>query len=155
MAAGVKVEGFDKIDANLEKVLTGAKAKREQLHEKVATELKTMVDQSIGKNLNDANGKVRSWQVRHVGSLGGYAAVHPGDMQYRGTAVGAVTNYLEVGHKVRVARTLKGAKRSKSKKIRVVGRFFYYAVKADAKRIGIEASEELAEWVKNQIESGG
>ncbi len=154
MAAGIKVEGFDKIDANLEKVLTGAKEKRAQLHEKVATELKAAVDQSIGKNLNDANGKVRNWQVRHVGSLGGYAAVHPGDMQYRGLAVGAVTNYLEVGHKVRVARTLKGAKRSKSKKIRVVGRFFYNAVKTDAKRIGIEASEEFAEWVKSQIESG-
>ena len=51
MATGIKVEGFDKIDANLEKVLTGAKAKREQLHEKVATELKTMVDQSIAKHL--------------------------------------------------------------------------------------------------------
>ena len=69
-----------------------------------------------------------------------------------GVTPGAITNYLENGHNVRVALTVKAMNRSKSKKMRVVGYGFYADSKTQAKRLAIEASDELTRWVKGQLE---
>lgn len=49
---------------------------RRELHEKLAEIAKKEVDAAISSSgLNDSGSDIQRWQVKHVGSGGGYAAV--------------------------------------------------------------------------------
>lgn len=134
----------------MESVVEGAKEKRMELHEKVERQLKQEVDREINGRINDSHGKIRSWQRGRVGTLGGYAAVSPDRGKQGKYAHGYITNALENGHRIRLSKNPKYV--TKSRRLRAEGRGFYAAARTQAKRIGLEASEELAQWVKEQLE---
>lgn len=71
--------------------------KREALAE-LGQQMLAQVRSRIG-----GTGKVQRWQHVHLGSGGGYVAVHPAEntKDGYGRAVGAVTNAIESGHKIR------------------------------------------------------
>lgn len=80
-------------------------AVRAKILEEAGETAKKLVDnQIIASGVNDANGHIRSWQQIHKGSGGGYVAVRPRKSQAGetlGSTPGAVTNYLNSGHKTR------------------------------------------------------
>lgn len=71
--------------------------KREVLSE-LGQQLLAQVRARIG-----GTGKVQRWQHVHLGDKGGYVAVHPVEKtkDAYGRPVGAVTNAIESGHKIR------------------------------------------------------
>ena len=61
-------------------------------------EVRNQIDSS---GIQDLNGRVKSWQELHVGSGLGYAAVRATDASGGVNSPGAITTYLERGHKTR------------------------------------------------------
>lgn len=152
MSQSVQISGFDDLDARLDSIIHGAKDKRREIHEKIGAKMKTEVDRQIGNRINDSHGKIRSWQDKFTGSGGGYSAVRAiKGKNERGYAYGYITNALENGHRVRVSR--RPGYKSTSKRFRVVGYGFYAAARTQSKRIAYQGSDELARWVKRQLES--
>lgn len=151
MSQSVQISGFDALDARLDSILHGAKDKRREIHEKIGTKMKAEVDRQIGNKINDSHGKIRSWQNKFTGSGGGYSAVRAiKGKNERGYAYGYITNALENGHRVRVSR--RPGYKSTSKRFRVVGYGFYKAARTQSKRLAYQGSDELARWVKRQLE---
>lgn len=154
MSQSIQISGFDKLDKQLDAVATGAKEKRREIHEKIGQKLKSEVDRQIKNRIHDSHGKIRSWQKDYNGSGGGYTAVRPikGKNEH-GYAYGHITNALENGHPVRVSR--RPGYKSTSKRFRVVGYGFYAAARTTGKRLAYEGADELARWVKHQMEGNG
>lgn len=154
MAQTIEVKGIEELKNRLDSIMRESHDMRESIHTRVAVEMKKIVAGNVRHNLpnHDMHMTVQGWQTPHVGSGGGYAAVRATDVTSGRNSPGAITNYLENGHNVRVALTVKARNRSKSKKMRVVGYGFYADSKTQAKRLAIEASDELTRWVKGKIE---
>lgn len=96
----IRIDGqaLDRLDENLAEALRRTpESKRE-----VLTDLGEQLLSQVRANIGGA-GKVRKWQHTHVGDKGGYVAVHPVERTEDpyGRAVGAVTNAIESGHKIR------------------------------------------------------
>lgn len=123
---------------------------RRELHEKLAQLAKDEVDAAIDASVNDSGGMIKGWQIPHVGSFGGYAAIRAmGSKEGASTgrnSPGAITNYLENGHRIRPAT--KPTKR-KLKVAYVNGRHFYQrataALEAKALALAQKFADELAE----------
>jgi hypothetical protein len=119
----------------------------------MAALLKQEVDaQIIASGINDSSGKVRGWQQEHVGSGGGYAAIRPTNSSTGGNSPGAITNYLESGHKI---RTPSGKARYYKPKIKtsfVEGRHFYQNAAKSVEAKAIRLAERFAEDLAKRIE---
>jgi hypothetical protein len=154
MAQTIEVNGIEELKNRLDSIMRESHDMRESIHTRVAVEMKRIVAGNVRHNLpnHDEHMTVQGWQTPHVGSGGGYAAVRAIKGKTGRNSPGAITNYLENGHKVKIARTVIAAKRSKSKRMRVVGFGFYADSKTQAKRLALEASDELTRWVKGKIE---
>lgn len=171
---GVDVSQMDALTQRIEKLITGLPAKRRELHKKIATLLQHEVQKSIGDSgLNDDSGKVKSWQEQYIGSKGGYAAVRATDKgsgKYPSTgpnSPGAVTNYLESGHKIpyatHAAKLSKKGIYVKSRKVRygsgrnglawVEGRHFYAKTIALASSIDTELRKEIEKFTDDICKS--
>ena len=158
----VEVHYLEQLDKDLAKVLRESKASRRELHEQIAEAAKKAVDGQIaeatkkaadgqtGGGLNDEHGKIRRWQVKHVGTGGGYAAVRPvGGITGRDSP-GAITNYLENGHKIRPA----GKTKSRLNVAYVDGRHFYQESQSTVEAEAIKLAEAFAERLADMIEGG-
>lgn len=100
----VEVKGLAELDYDLWKIFRELPEARRELHDRLADMLKKEVDEAIDSSgLNDSRGKIKNWQEPRVGSKGAYAAIRP--LKGRGlvgnNSPGAITNYLENGHKTR------------------------------------------------------
>lgn len=149
---GVNVRGLAELDAKLDRLLKEFPEERRKLHEEIAQSIKKEVDTQISNTLNDSRGKVRSWQVSYVGSGGGYAAVRPKGGQIGGNSPGAITNYLEHGHKIRGPSGKSDRYRSRIKRIYVDGRHFYQRARRQVEVEAIKRAEALAERLAKRIE---
>lgn len=109
---GVKIEGGVDFDSILKKI----PSMRHALHERIATIAHSEVKSNIDGTLNDSRGRVKSWQRRYVGSGGGYAAIRAENTSTGKNSPGAITNYLENGHRIRPAGKAK-------RRIRVAGAY--------------------------------
>ncbi|HWQ59052.1 MAG TPA: hypothetical protein VN540_08520 [Clostridia bacterium] len=98
---GVDLSQLDKLDARMNEVLRQAPEKRRELHENLSGMMKDVVDQSIDASINDARGQIKDWQKQYVGTGGGYAAVRASDESTGDKSPGAITNYVDSGHKIR------------------------------------------------------
>lgn len=146
----VEVHYLEQLDKDLAKVLRESKASRRELHEQIAEAAKKAVDGQIDGGLNDEHGKIRRWQVKHVGTGGGYAAVRPvGGITGRDSP-GAITNYLENGHKIRPA----GKTKSRLNVAYVDGRHFYQESRPTVEAEAIKLAEAFAERLADMIEGG-
>lgn len=96
------------IAEKLRGLATEFRAARAELLEEAGNRLEQALAKSItASGLQDTHGKIRSWQEQYKGSGGGYVALRPTARDAAGQKVsganspGAITNYLESGHKVR------------------------------------------------------
>lgn len=129
----------------MQKATEAFPAEQRALHEKLAEWLQREVRDSIHGTINDARGRISGYQGKYVGSRGGYAAVRP-ISGGRGTdSPGAITNYLENGHRIRRPRGLSRRYKPRIRRAYVDGRHFYRLSKQSAARELERAAERLAQ----------
>lgn len=98
MALQIYIRELEQLDQELAQAMNQTpEIKREALAE-LGQQLLAGVKSRIG-----GTGKVQRWQHVHLGSGGGYVAVHAAEnmADEHGRAVGAITNAIESGHKIR------------------------------------------------------
>lgn len=98
MPVQIDMRDLERLDQDLAQAMSQTpEIKREVLAE-LGQQMLAQVRSRIG-----GTGKVQRWQHVHLGSGGGYVAVHPAEntKDGYGRAVGAVTNAVEPGHKIR------------------------------------------------------
>lgn len=132
-----------------------------ELLEKAGDDVRDEVRRSIlTAEINDAHGRVTTWQNRHVGSGRGYVAVRSDSVEVlsggggRNTLnAGALTNYLNSGHKVRQpsGRTRRYVPRAKI--TYVPGAKFYQKANRFAKKNALEAAKGYLSSVKEALQS--
>lgn len=97
MPVQMDMRELERLDQDLAQAMRQTpEIKREALAE-LGQQMLAQVRSRIG-----GTGKVQRWQHVHLGSGGGYVAVHPAEntKDGYGRAVGAVTNAIESGHKI-------------------------------------------------------
>ena len=96
---------------------------------------------------------MRRWQVAHVGSGGGYAAVRPEKGKTGADSPGAITNYLEGGHRIASPRGGKNY-RPRLRVSYVSGYHFYVNTSMRAESIAIGEAEAWADEIARELEAG-
>lgn len=151
----IKKHGFKLLEDRFTDTLLKSPEKRKELHERIAGRLKNTINAEIGSRIEDSDGKIQSWQEEVVGEKGGYAAVRPLSGKNGGGtgagSVGAITNYLESGHKIRPP----GGGKDYRPRINVPyvkGYFFYEAAGVEAERIALEEAERFADELSDMLE---
>ena len=153
----IDTKGFDDLDDALARILTQAPGKRREFHEEMADLTKGDLDAAIASSgLSDAAGKVRRWQVAHVGSGGGYAAVRAAGGK-EGAEIGlngpgAITNYLEGGHQI---RTPSGRAKRYRPRIRVAYVNGYHFYETAFSQVEGRAIEKAEAWVDDILKELG
>lgn len=99
------------------------------------------------------SGRVQSWQERHLGSQGGYAAVRARAKTYDedGYAVGYVTNALEGGHRQQPGRYVPAIGR-KLTRDRVPGKYMYARSAQDTELAARQAAEQIEREMSRMLE---
>ena len=147
----VEFADLDKLDRKLEQLLAKAPEKRRTFHDKAAAVLKTEVDRSVGTSgLNDSHGRIRGWQQPDVGSGGGYAAIRAIKGETGANSPGAITNYLENGHKT-TAKASVDTGRWRSKKFYVDGYHYYANARATLEGKLIQLAQDFAEDLAKEL----
>lgn len=158
--ARVDISGLQELDERFQAIYAGLPQQRAALHQRIGEAVYTELGGRIASSLRDGGGRVRSWQRVHVGSLGGYVAIRPagtkdtppGESGPNGP--GAVTSYLEHGHRIRPPKGGKGY-RPRIKALRVAGRGFYKGTQAAARSIALREARAWADAVSRQMEGKG
>lgn len=145
---------IQKLEKLFKKITDEFPGRKKELFQKMAPALKKLLDQSIlATDINDSHGHIRGYQQYYLGSGGGYAAVRAQKGKTGRDSPGAITNYLENGHKARTrgygstAKFRTHGKGGRALQARVRGRHFYYnstqEVEALALKLGTEFMREL------------
>ena len=150
---GISIDALDGLAKDLETVLKESKEMRRELHEEIADVLKETLDANIDAGLNDGNGHVKAMQEKHVGSGGGYAAVRPKKGKNdKGLAYGTLTNYLEIGHRIRPPSGTYKRYRPRIKVAYVNGRHFYQTTRGEIEAKVIGLVEQFADRIAEKLE---
>lgn len=155
----VDSRGIDGLDRAFTDLLREFPEMRRELHRELAAEAKKEVDAAISSSgLNDSRGNVRRWQVAHVGSGGGYAAVRAASEKEGGgtgpDSAGAVTNYLEGGHNIRPPSGAEGY-RPRIRVVYVNGYHFYQTARSSFEAKAVRLAERFADKLAQILEGGG
>lgn len=143
----------DRIGAAFDKILQEFPERRRELHERVGRAVQRELQQQIASSgVNDSSGKVRRWQAVHVGSGGGYAAVRPEKGKTGADSPGAITNYLEGGHRIASPRGGKNY-RPRLRVSYVSGYHFYVNTSMRAESIAIGEAEAWADEIARELEA--
>ncbi|SFJ65106.1 hypothetical protein SAMN02910435_02535 [Ruminococcaceae bacterium D5] len=108
--------------------------------------------QIAASGINDSSGRVRRWQVVHVGTGGGYAAVRPEKGKTGADSPGAITNYLEGGYRIASPRGGKNY-RPPLRVSYVSGYHFYVNTSMRAESIAIGEAEAWADEIARELEA--
>lgn len=155
----VEMEDLRDLDSDFESILRELPDGRRRLHEEVGAAVLEDVRANIGASgINDARGRVKGYQEHVVGSGGGYAAVRavrgtgPGGSSDYSNSPGAITNYLENGHRVRQpSGTAKRRRKGRAKKPYVDGHHFYAQAERNAENVALAAAERFADSVADKL----
>lgn len=151
----IEMGGLEKFTKELNDLLDEIPEARQKLHEELADMIKKEVDtQIIASGVKDTHGKIRRWQERHVGSKGGYAAVRATDSSTGDNSPGAITNYLESGHKIRTPSGKAKYYKPKARVPYVEGWHFYQNARKTVESEAIKLAEKFAENLAKRIEGG-
>ena len=143
----------DRIGAAFDKILQEFPERRRELHERVGRAVQRELQQQIASSgINDSSGRVRRWQVVHVGTGGGYAAVRPEKGKTGADSPGAITNYLEGGHRIASPRGGKNY-RPRLRVSYVSGYHFYVNTSMRAESIAIGEAEAWADEIARELEA--
>ncbi len=144
---------FNQLDEAFQEILDKIPGRRRELHEKIADVLKEEVSIQIAQSgLKDNSGRISEWQQQYVGSGGGYAAVRATDKSTGNNSPGAITNYLENGHKIREPSGKSKKYKPRIKKVYVDGYHFYKNTKSRSESKAIAAAEEYAKEITDILE---
>ena len=129
--------GLAELDRQLETLLEQAPGRRRELHQRLGRAALA----AIRGNTPRRTGRLASWQQLHIGSGGGYAAVRPQAGESGTKSPGAVTNYVENGHRVRQGRS----GRSRMRTPYVPGRRMYAQSVDEVERLATQEARNMAE----------
>lgn len=146
----VDLDGLTALEEKWKKILDSLPEEKRALHEELGAMAKGIVEKNISASIKDNNGKIQDWQEMRIGSKGGYAAVSPIKGRTGPNSPGAITNYLENGHKIRIPRNPKTKRRVKV--AYVDGRGFYFKSRNEAMAKSIGICNDFVEKLKEQIE---
>ena len=150
---GISIDALDGLVKDLETVLKESKEMRRELHEEIADVLKETLDANLDDSVNDGSGHVKAMQEKHVGSGGGYAAVRPKKGKNdKGLAYGTLTNYLEIGHRIRPPSGTYKRYRPRIKVAYVNGRHFYQTTRGEIEAKVIGLVEQFADRIAEKLE---
>lgn len=149
----IDISQLSQLDTVLNSLLEEIPDKRRELHERIADVIKTEVDSQITQSgMNDNTGQIKQWQEPVVGSGGGYAAVHAVKGSTGANSPGAITNYLENGHKIRKPTGNNKKYRPRIKNAYVDGYHFYSSAKNAVERKAIEEAENYVNEIAQKLE---
>lgn len=142
MPIQIDSRSLEQLDARLAQAVRQAPEIKKEVLTGLGEQLLSQVQNNIG-----GGGKVQRWQHTHLGSGGGYVAVHPaeGEKDAYGRAVGAVTNAIESGHRIPSPRGKAKRYRPRIKKARVPGKGMY------ARTVPQRAAEDAARQLGQQL----
>ena len=145
----VDISGLEKLDKALADMLEEFPEARREMHERIAEKVKQNVRGNISSS--GLGGRIAGCQEGFVGSQGGYAAVRAiSGLGPRGRAdsPGAITNYLENGHRIRPL----GKTKSRAKVPYVNGYHFYAKSQEQAQAIAITEAEQMLDEPAQRLE---
>lgn len=149
----VTFDGLENLERDLNDLLNEIPSAKKELHDKIADIIKKEVDKEIlTSGINDSTGKIKGWQEAVVGSRGGYAAVHAESGQTGSNSPGAITNYLENGHRIREPKGNAKYYRPRIKKPYVDGYHFYKSASHNVESKAIAEAENFVEELKKRLE---
>lgn len=117
-----------RIGKRIDKLLKDAPSMRRKLHEQMGDVAYNAVMQEVSRSTQRHTGNLQRWQSKYVGSGGGYTAVRAEKGLVGKNSPGAITNYVNSGHRIRPSTT------NRKRKINVAyvdGRYFYQTSKRD------------------------
>lgn len=138
--------GIKQLEKKFDAVMKKFPQERRALHERIGDMERAEVTGNIAGSGMRSTGTVESWQQKYVGSGGGYAAVRA--IKGAGSSgPGAVTNYLENGHRIRASGGT--AKRYKPRvHTAYVNGYHFYAAAKSGELLG-KAQAEIEKTVQN------
>ena len=137
----VEYSGLRRMETRFALVARASEEQRRELHERIGVKMQNVVHASISQSgINDSHSKIKGWQEHYEGSRGGYTAIRPASGVTGRDSPGAITNYLENGHKA-------GSKR-------VAGFYFYRMSKRSAVSIADFEINQFVNNLRRQIEGG-
>lgn len=145
----IEKEDLKQLGDRLDLTLRNVPELRHKLHE----QLGDMALKAVRGKTPERTGRLKSWQEKHVGSMGGYAAIRATDKNSKEnpspgpSSPGAVTNYAENGHVVRP----RAAKYSRQTMAYVAGRKMYANAIPDIEREAAAEAEKLLDEVVSKI----
>ena len=147
MPIQIDSQSLEQLDARLAQAVRQAPEIKKELLTGLGEQLLSQVQNNIG-----GGGKVQRWQHTHLGSGGGYVAVHPaeGEKDAYGRAVGAVTNAIESGHRIPSPRGKAKRYRPRIKKARVPGKGMY--ARTAPQRAAEDAARQLGQQLIEPLE---
>ncbi len=148
----IDLDELEKLINQLESTRKMLPEMRRKVFERAKEEMLELVRGNIDGRLEDTHGKVQRWQEGHVGSRGGYAAIRAVSGESGANSPGAITNYLENGHKIRGPLGKSKRYRPKIRVARVPGRGFYQASNAAMAQIAARIADEMAKEVVSSLE---
>ncbi|MBR2977643.1 MAG: hypothetical protein IKC50_05150 [Oscillospiraceae bacterium] len=113
-------------------------------------QLRQAVERSIRTSgMTLRSGKIVAWQRLYRSK--GYAAVRPISGETGANSPGAITNYLEGGHKIRGISGQAARYHPRIHVARVPGFRFYESARQDAQKIAADVAERISEAVAQKI----
>ena len=147
MPIQIDSQSLEQLDARLAQAVRQAPEMKKEVLTGLGEQLLSQVQNNIG-----GGGKVKRWQHTHLGSGGGYVAVHPaeGEKDAYGRAVGAVTNAIESGHRIPPPRGKAKRYRPRIDKARVPGKGMY--ARTAPQRAAEDAARQLGQQLIEHLE---
>ncbi|MBE6722698.1 MAG: hypothetical protein E7572_09540 [Ruminococcaceae bacterium] len=137
---------LQQLEQKFEAVMKKFPPERRALHERIGDIARAEVTGNIAGSGMKSTGTVEDWQQKYVGSGGGYAAVRA--IKGSGSnGPGAITNYLENGHKIRAPSGAAKRYKPRVNTAYVNGYHFYAAAKSG--ELEGKVRDEIAKTVQN------
>ena len=157
-----------RLSERMQQIVRDAPEQQRALHERLG---ETLLDDvrhrapisvkghDLGHGEYHERGTLRRWQTKYIGSKGGYAAIRAAEKPKGVNGAGAITNYVENGH--RVGRAGYGVSaRTRRRRLQysmiptlsfVNGRGFYHKAHATAARLLTQAAERWADEIAREL----
>ena len=156
------------LDMRLKEILLRAPEQQRALHERLGTALLDEVrhrapisikGHSLGHGEYHERGTLRRWQTKYIGTRGGYAAIRAATEPRGDSGAGAITNYVENGHRVgRAGYGVSARTRRRRRQYGMIpplsfvnGRGFYHKAHAAAARLLTQAAERWADEIAREL----
>lgn len=156
------------LSERIQQIICNAPDQQRALHERLGARLLDEVRHRapistrghyLGHNEYHQRGTLRRWQTKYIGTRGGYAAVRAIEMPNGDSGAGAITNYVENGHRVgRAGYGVSSRTRRRWRQYSMIpplsfvnGRGFYHATHATAARLLTKAAEQWADEIAREL----